>query len=416
MKVLVLGAGVAGMAAAYFLARDGHAVTVAERNHGVALETSYANGGQLSYSYVAPLAGPGVLPKIPPWLLRRDSPLRFEPTWDWRQWRWCLQFVLACNRRQSDLTTRRMLALSFYSRALMHKVVAEEAIEFNYVQNGKLIVHSDAQSFESAQRLLAYQRSLGCEQEALTADACVALEPALGPMRPRMVGGIYTPSEDAGDCYRFCIGLERRLRDADPPVTFLFDTEVQRILRWKDRILGVETSRGVLEADRYVLALGTQSPQLVRPLGIDLPIYPLRGYSLTLPVKEGGAAPRISITDYRKKIVYARLGDELRVAGMADLAGYRPGLDEGRVATLIDEVHASFPGASDFSRISPWCGLRPATPGGAPVLGPTRYPALLLDTGHGALGFTLAMGCGRVIADFVAGRAPEISLKGFLPA
>lgn len=414
MNVLVLGAGVAGLAAAYYLARDGHAVTVVERRHGVALETSYANGGQLSYSYVAPLAGPGVLPKIPPWLMRRDSPLRFEPRLDRRQWRWCLQFVRACNAAQSDLTTRRMLQLSFYSRALMQQAVAEERIDFSYVQNGKLIVHSDAQSFAAARRLLDYQQSLGCEQEALDADACVKLEPALEHLRKRLVGGIYTPSEDAGDCYRFCTGLEQRLCNADMPVEFLFNTEIQRILNWKGRVLGVQTSAGVLEADRYVLALGTQSTQLVRPLGLDLPMYPLKGYSLTLPVGANNVAPRISVTDYKKKIVYARLGEELRVAGMADLAGYAARLDAGRVATLLEQVQASFPEASDFSRIRPWCGLRPATPWGTPLIGPTRYPQLLLNTGHGALGFTLAMGCGKVIADFVADRKPQIALDGFL--
>jgi D-amino-acid dehydrogenase len=347
--------------------------------------------------------------------MRRDSPLRFEPRMDWRQWRWCLQFVRACTAAQSELTTRRMLQLSFYSRALMQQAVAAERLDFNYRQNGKLIVHTEAQSFDAARRLLDYQQSLGCEQEALDAAACVALEPALEHMRSRIVGGIHTPGEDAGDCYRFCLGLEQRLRCTEPPAEFLFNTEIQRILHWQQRILGVQTSAGVLEADFYVLALGTQSAELVRPLGLDLPVYPLKGYSLTLPVRGENTAPRISITDYKKKIVYARLGDELRVAGMADLAGYEARLDAGRVAVLLEQVRASFPGASDYSSIRPWCGLRPATPKGTPLIGPTRYPQLLLDTGHGALGFTLAMGCGRVIADFVAGRKPQIALDGFLP-
>ena len=412
MKVLVLGGGVVGLAAAYYLTRDGHEVAVVERNGGVGLETSYANGGQLSYSYVAPLASPGVLPKIPPWLFRRDSPLRFRPALDPHQWRWCLEFVLACTRRQADLTTRRLLRLAYYSRALMHRFVAEEPAQFDYVRNGKLVVHSDAASFESARRLVEYQASLGSDQQALAPDECVALEPALRPMRPRLAGGIYTPSEDAGDCYEFCVGLERLARSAG--AQFLLNTEIHRLLRWKDRrILGVETSRGVLEADRYVLALGAASPRLVRPLGIRLPIYPLKGYSLTLAIGPGRLAPRISITDFKKKIVYARLGDELRVAGMADLAGYAPTIDEARVAILADETRAAFPDASDFSQLKPWCGLRPATPKGTPLLGATRYPNLLLDCGQGALGFTLALACGRVIADLAAGRTPEVPLDGF---
>ncbi len=412
MKIIVLGGGVVGLAAAYYLARDGYDVAVVERNAGVGLETSYANGGQLSYSYVAPLAGPGVLPKIPPWLLRRDSPLRFRPALDPHQWRWCLEFVLACNRAQADLTTRRLLRLAYYSRALMHRFVAQEPAEFDYVRNGKLVVHSSAESFESARRLVDYQASLGSDQQALGPDECLALEPALASLRPRLAGGIYTPSEDAGDCYEFCLSLERLLRAVG--VRFHLGTEIRRLLRWRSRIFGVETSAGVLEADRYVLALGTASPGLVRPLGIRLPIYPLKGYSLTLPIGPGRLAPRISITDFKKKIVYARLGDELRVAGMADLAGHTPTIDESRVATLLDETRAAFPDASDFARLAPWCGLRPATPKGTPVLGATRrYPNLLLDCGHGALGFTLALGCGRLIADIAGGRAPEVPLEGF---
>lgn len=414
MKILVLGAGVAGLASAWYLARDGHDVTVVERHSGVALETSYANGGQLSYSYVAPLAGPGVLPKLPPWLLRRDSPLRFEPKLDWRQWRWCLEFVAACTQAQSDLTTRRMLALSFYSRGLMRETVDAERIDFRYARNGKLIIHAEQSSFDAARRLLDYQRSLGCEQEALDADQCVALEPALAQMRSRIVGGIHTPGEDAGDCYRFCTALEARLRDEGRPVSFLLGTEITRLLHWRGRIIGIETSAGVLEADRYILALGTQSPALARPLGLELPVYPLKGYSLSLPVADDAAAPRISITDFKRKVVYARLGEELRVAGMADLAGFDTRIDPGRIATLLDQVRDSFPEASDFARIKPWCGLRPATPWSTPLLGATPYRELLLNTGHGALGFTLAMGCGRIIADLVAGREPAVPLEGFM--
>lgn len=412
MKVLVLGGGVVGLATAYFLARDGHAVTVVERNRGVGLETSYANGGQLSYSYVAPLAGPGVLPKIPPWLMRRDAPLRLRPTLDWKQWRWCVEFVLACTERQANLTTRRLLALSYYSRSLMRRFVAEESVTFDYVQNGKLVLHSERASFDSARRLVEYQASLGSEQQALGADECLALEPALRALRPRIAGGIYTPSEDAGDCYEFCLALERLLRQRG--ARFLLETEIKRLLHWRDRLMGVETSAGVLEAECYVLALGAQSPALVRPLGLRLPIYPLKGYSLTLSIGPCDVAPRISITDYKKKIVYARLGDELRVAGMADLAGYRAEIDESRVATLLGEARAAFPDASDFRRLQPWCGLRPATPKGTPILGRTRYPALLLNCGHGALGFTLAMGSGKAVADIAGGRAPEVPLEGFV--
>jgi len=412
MKACVLGAGVAGMTSAYFLARAGHDVTVIERNNGVGLETSYANGGQLSYSYVAPLAGPGVLPKVPPWLLRRDSPLRFSPRLDYHQWRWCLQFVLACNAAQSELTTARLLRLAFYSRALMHDMVAREPLDFDYVRNGKLVFYSSAGSFRSAVSLMDYQKSLGCEQQALDRDGCIALEPALTHIASDIAGGIYTPSEDAGDCYRFCVGLEHALRAQAKPVEFRVKTRVTEFVRRHDKISVVRTDCGDIEADCYVVTLGAQSVFLLRAIGIDVPIYPLKGYSLTLPITVNSAAPFVSITDHQRKVVYARLGAELRVAGMADIAGYRADLDPARIAVLVRHVRETFPDCANFGDVKPWCGLRPATPKGTPVLGRTPYSNLLVNVGHGALGFTLACGCGKIIADLASGRDAEILLDG----
>jgi D-amino-acid dehydrogenase len=413
MKVVILGAGVAGVASAWYFWRDGHEVTVLERNSGVALETSFANGGQLSYSYVAPLASPSVIPKIPPWLLRRDSPLRFRPELDPGQWRWILEFLAACNASTADLSTQRLLRLAFYSRDLMHELVASHALDFDYVQNGKLVVHTDPASFDSARRLMDYQRTLGAEQEALDPKRCVETEPALEWMAPRIAGAIYTPSEDAGDCYKFCNELKRLMTAGRNPVAFRFGVEVERLLPWHGRLMGVETSQGVFEADAYVLALGTNAPYLLAPLGIRVPIYPLKGYSLSLPVADEGAAPRISVTDFKRKVVYARIGGELRVAGMADLSGKRAVIDVERVDQLVSEVKAAFPKASDFRKLSPWCGMRPATPKGTPVLGATPHANLWLNVGHGALGFTLALATGRILADLAAGRAPAVPLEGF---
>ena len=413
MKVLIIGAGVAGVASAWYFWRDGHDVTVVERNTGVALETSFANGGQLSYSYVAPLASPSVIPKIPPWLLRRDSPLRFRPAIDPDQWRWCLAFLAACNQKTADLTTERLLRLSFYSRDLMHSLVQTHSLDFDYVQNGKLVVHTDAGSFESAKRLMDFQRTLGAEQVALEPHECVEIEPALESMRERMVGAIYTPSEDAGDCYKFCNELTRLMTSGPNPVKYRFGVEIERLLPWRGRLMGVETDQGVFEADAYVLALGTNAPYLTRPLGIRIPVYPLKGYSLSLPVLDDDGAPKISVTDFKRKVVYARLGDELRVAGMADLSGRRAVIDVERVDQLVDEVKAAFPKASDFTRLSPWCGMRPATPKGMPVIGATPHSNLWLNVGHGALGFTLALATGRILADLAAGRAPAVPLEGF---
>jgi D-amino-acid dehydrogenase len=413
MRVLILGAGVAGVASAWYFWRDGHEVTVLERNQDVALETSFANGGQLSYSYVAPLASPSVIPKLPPWLLRRDSPLRFKPELDPDQWRWCLEFLAACNSRAADETTQRLLRLSFYSRDLMHELVRTHTLDFDYVQNGKLVVHTQSSSFESARRLMEFQRKLGAEQSALSAAECVALEPALESMAPRIRGAIYTPSEDAGDCYKFCNELKRLMTTGANPVAFRFGVEIQKLLPWRGRLMGVQTNAGVLEAGAYVLALGSNAPSLLKPLGIRAPIYPLKGYSLSLPVTDDRGAPRISVTDYTRKVVYARLGDELRVAGMADLSGRRAEIDVERVDQLVEEVRAAFPRATDFGTLRPWCGMRPATPKGTPVLGATPHANLWLNVGHGALGFTLALAAGRVVADLAAGRAPAVPLEGF---
>src|SRR5258708_10967372 len=260
----------------------------------------------------------------------------------------------------------------------MHELVASHALDFDSVQKGKLVVPTEAAGFEAARRLMDFQRALGAEQEALDSKACVALEPALEMMAPRIAGAIYTPSEDAGDCYKFCNELKRLMTSGANPVTYRFGAEVERLLPWHGRLMGVETSAGVLEADAYVLALGTNAPYLTKPLGIRIPVYPLKGYSLSLPVAHERGAPRISVTDYKRKVVYARIGDELRVAGMADLSGRRAVIDVERVDQLVSEVKMAFPKASDFGKLSPWCGMRPATPKRTPAIGATPYSNLWL--------------------------------------
>ena len=426
MRIAVLGAGVTGLTTAYFLARDGHQVEVVERNDGVAREASFANGAQLSYSYVAPLAGPSVLPKIPPWLLRADSPLRFFPQLDPQQWLWLLEFVLACNRKQSESSTQHLLELSFFSRRLMHTFVKEEeAIDFGYAKNGKLVLYSDQASFEAARRLLDFQRQLGCEQAALMRGECLALEPAIAhptsTLAKRIVGGIHTPSEEVGDCYRFCTGLEKRLKSLG--VVLRFNTTIRALEAKGGKLSAVITDAGKIGAEQFVLSLGTQSPHLVRPLGLRLPIYPLKGYSITLPLPEGGAAPRlsVSITDFARKIVYAPIagagGEALRVAGMADIAGYSSDPDPARLGLLFKEAQAAFPAATDYSRgpqaMQPWAGLRPATPKGTPLLGRSAYANLILNCGHGALGWTLALGSARIAADLIAGNKPALDIGAF---
>jgi D-amino-acid dehydrogenase len=410
MQIAVLGAGVIGLASAYYLNRAGHRVIVIDRHREVAAETSFANGGQLSYSYVAPLAGPGVLTKLPAWLARRDSPVRFRPSMSTEQWLWCLKFALACTRRRSNLTTRDLLSLSFASRALMQQLMRDEpTLEFDFRRSGKLVLHRDAAAMQGAIDLLDFQRSLGCEQEALSADECVALEPALADVRARIAGGIYTRSEETGDCHRFSKGLEAILRARG--VQFSMNTHVDSLELARGGHI-VARSRGTaLDADHVVVAAGAGATHLLQPLGLHVPVYPLKGYSLTYPLGPQAIAPALSVTDYAHKVVYARLGDRLRVAGMADLDGYSLKPDPSRLAALHAETAGLFPQiAASHADATEWTGLRPATPRGTPIIGPTRYRNLWLNVGHGALGFTLASGSAALLAGWIDGR-PDPSLS-----
>lgn len=418
MKVAVLGAGVIGITTAYYLNQAGHDVVLIERNAEAGLGTSYANGGQLSYSYVAPLAGPGVVPKIPPWLLRRDSPLRFYPKFDIDQWRWCLAFLAACNRPQSEITTVHLLRLAYYSRDLIHRIIAKEPIHFDYRRNGKLVIFSDDESLDDAKRTLDFQREHGSQQEVFNRQQVLDKEPALRHIAARISGGIYTPSEDAGDCHDFCVAMEKLLRARG--VTFMTNTSIERIHTENGALKSVATSKGEMTADAYVIALGAAAAGIAESLNFYLPIYPLKGYSLTLDTKSASnvaGVPGISVTDSKFKVVYALLGDELRVAGMADIAGHDRSLKADRVALLVAQAKATFPDAThyeidDYSNLKPWAGLRPATPKGTPIIGASPYKNLFLNTGHGALGWTLACACAKVVTDLIGGKPAAISLKG----
>lgn len=401
MRILIIGAGVIGLSSAYYLSRAGYDVTVADRHAEVASETSFGNGGQLSYSYVAPLAGPGVVSKLPRWLTQRDSPVRFRPKLSVEQWRWCFEFLSACTRARSELTTQKLLSLSFLSRTLMHELIAAEpSLDFDFVRSGKLVLHRDANAMQSAVDLLAFQRTLGCEQQALSADACVEIEPALAHARSFLAGGIHTPSEDTADCRRFCKGLEAVLRERG--VRFLMNTPIDGL---KFGAKGVEAicDGAPLAADRIVVASGAGAAQLLKPLGIRVAIYPIKGYSLTFDLQPHITAPHVSITDFARKVVYARLGERLRVGGIADIGGYSLDADPARFATLRKETATLFPEVAQSAASGEWTGLRPATPHGLPIVGPTRYPNLWLNVGHGALGFTLATGSAALLADGLAG-------------
>ncbi len=415
MRILVIGAGVAGMTAAYSLTQSGHQVTVLDREPLAGNGASFANGAQLSYSYVAPLAAPGVARKALGWMLDAEAPLRLEARVDPAQWRWLLDFLRCCTAERFEATTVELLGLGAYSRRMVHRLMQREALDFAWRMNGKLVVYRDAKELAGAAAVVRLQARHGSEQQVLDAGECLALEPALEALRGVLAGGIHTPSEEVGDAHRFCQELQRVLEAQG--TQFLFGRKALRVLLSGGRAVGVETMEGPLRADALVLAGGAAAVHLLRPHGIRLPIYPLRGYSLTLPVEPWHSAPRLSITDAHHKIVFAPLqdrgGHQLRVAGMVDLAGENTSQPTRRLATLARQAEAAFPAAADWSRAKSWAGLRPATPDGKPIIGPSGIPGLWLNVGHGALGFTLAPATAQLLADMIDGEAPALDVAPF---
>ncbi|MFM0239825.1 D-amino acid dehydrogenase [Paraburkholderia phytofirmans] len=412
MHVCVLGGGVVGVTTAYFLAREGYQVTVVEKHTQAAAEASFANGGQLSYSYVAPLAGPSVLSHLPGWLLSRTAPLRFRPSLDVDQWKWCCEFLRHCTSARSRQTTVELLRLGAYSRTVMQELMTNESLDFAFNKSGKLVVYRNAEDFAGARKQMDFQAGFGVEQSALDADACIAVEPALESIHQKLVGGIYTASEEAGDCHLFTRELSR-LATEKYGVRFLFGTQLHGLRQESGKVVAAQTSEGDIIADDYIVALGNGSPNLLHPLGINLTMYPLKGYSLTVPVNLGNVAPKVSVTDLHHKIVYARLGDQLRIAGMVDMTPAGSKEDSARIRLLQSQAQATMPNAGDFSATQIWTGSRPTTPDSKPLLGATRFPNLWLNTGQGSLGFTLAAASAKLVTDAVRGRTTRIDISPY---
>ena len=409
--MLVLGAGVVGVAAAWYLTDDGHEVTLVDRQPSPALETSFANGGQISASHAEPWAGPDAPMQILRWLGREDAPLLFRPSADWRQWQWGLRFLAECLPARTHRNTRECLHLALYSRECLRALRAATGIEYDHLERGILEFHTDAQGFADGVAKAALMRRYGCAREVKTAAECVAIEPALAACRDRLAGGIYTADDESGDACRFTQELARRA--ARRGLAFRGSTAVEAIAVEGGAVRGVRcvTEGGkaqVLAADAYVVALGSYSPLLLRPIGVPAPIYPLKGYSATIDIGDHRGAPTASLTDIASRIVISRLGGRLRIAGTAELSGYGTELNAVRCEALLRRIFALFPDAGERGSAQFWAGLRPATPSNVPLVGRTRYPNLFLDTGHGTLGWTMACGAGRAVADVIAGRRPEV--------
>jgi D-amino-acid dehydrogenase len=396
---VIVGAGIVGLCTAWRLQRDGWQVSVIDQG-APGSGASGGNGAQLSYSYVHPLADASIWRQLPHLLLSSDSPLTFRPQPDPHQWAWALRFLVACRTSVSHATTAQLLTLAAESRSAFEHMLQEEALDCDFATSGKLVLYPDETSFGAAQRQLDLQRRLGGGlQQAVTPTQCAAIEPALQGYTPRFAGGIHTPSECAADCLKVCEGLHARLTTRG--VRFEVGRRVRGWVREGNRVTAVRTADGDIRADVFVLAAGTGSARLGAALGMDVPVYPLKGYSITLPVgTSGNAAPRVSVTDIARKVVFARLGERLRVAGMVELVGDDRRLPSDRVASLLTTTRGIFPELPTSEAFNPWTGLRPATPTGRPLLGrlPGAPENVLLNTGHGALGFTLAMGSAERLA------------------
>lgn len=401
MQVLILGAGIIGLSTAYTLMRQGYQVTILDQKADVGQGASFANGAQLSYSYVAPLAGPGVIGKVPKWLLDPDSPLRFRPSLKPADACWNLQFMKACNAKRSEQTTSESLKLAYLSRDLYHKLFTQEKLEVDFSATGKLVLHRSQASMDSAVNQLEVQRRLGAEpQSALSTQECLEREPALADITTQIVGGIYTPSEEAADTYKVCQGLKTILEKNG--VTFLFKQAVRKFERQSDNRVRIRLHNGeTVNAEYIIVCLGVESTALLADIGINVPVQALKGYSLTLAIENPSYAPHLSITDFERKVVYARLGNRLRVAGMADLVGIDYRIDRQRIRVLIQEAQAVFGQAGDYQKATQWAGLRPATPLGKPIIDKTGFKNLYLNIGHGALGFTLATGSAQILSDLL---------------
>jgi D-amino-acid dehydrogenase len=406
MHVLILGSGVIGTTTAYYLARAGHQVTVVDRQPGVALETSFANAGEVSPGYSAPWAGPGVPLKAIKWLLMQHRPLVIKSLLDPAMWRWGLQMLRNCTTDRYRINKARMVRLAEYSRDCLRELRADTGIRYDERSLGTLQLFRTHKQLDGVGKDIEILKEYGMPFEVLDRDGYLRHEPALALVKEKFVGALRLPGDETGDCHMFTQHLATLAQGLG--VDFRFGVTIAGIDHVNGDIAGVRTDRGTLTADRYVVALGSYSAKLVAPLGIDIPVYPVKGFSITVPITDASKAPASTIMDETHKVAVTRLGDRIRVGGMAQLSGFDLELEAPRRRTLEFVVKDLFPHGGDVAKAEFWTGLRPMTPDGTPIVGATRYPRLYLSTGHGTLGWTMAAGTGRVIADLLSGRTPEI--------
>ncbi|WP_027549519.1 D-amino acid dehydrogenase [Bradyrhizobium sp. WSM2254] len=409
MKVLILGSGVIGVTSAYYLARAGHEVTVVDRQPEPALETSFANAGEVSPGYSSPWAGPGVPVKAVKWLLMKHGPLVIRPKLDPVMWVWLLKMLRNCTSARYAVNKSRMIPIAEYSRDCLRDLRRDIGIQYDERSQGTLQLFRYQAQLDGTGEDIAVLKQYGVPFEVLSREGCIAVEPALAGVKEKFAGGLRLPQDETGDCHMFTQALAKHAQALG--VRFMFNTGIDRIVTDGARVSGVATSAGLLQADAYVLALGSWSSRLAAPLGISLPVYPVKGYSITVPIKDASGAPESTVMDESYKVAITRLGNRIRVGGTAEISGYSSKLYDARRATLDHSLTELFPRGGDLSKATFWSGLRPMTPDGPPVIGPTQYANLHLNTGHGTLGWTMSCGSGRVLADMLSGKKPDIDVS-----
>lgn len=407
MKVIVIGAGVVGTTTAWYLSQAGHEVTVIDRQPGAGQETSFANGGQISVSHAEPWANPGAIGKILRWMGQEDAPLLFRWRLDPELMRWGLRFLGECTATRTRANIRAIVNLAIYSRSCLQELREQTEIEYDQLTRGILHFYTDAREYHHAAMAAELMRDYGLDRRPVDAAACVQIEPALDDARHLIVGGHFTPSDESGDAHLFTRQLAALAKAQG--VQFLMGTPIARLCGNATRIEGVERYNGErLQADAYVVACGSFSNSLLAPLGLSVPIYPAKGYSATFALAEGdNFAPTVSLTDDGRKIVFSRLGNRLRVAGTAEMNGYNMGLNTVRCVAIAERTRQIFPHLRTVGEPEYWTGLRPATPSNVPLIGRAQPANLFLNTGHGTLGWTMACGSGKALADMISGVRPE---------
>ncbi len=410
MRVSVLGAGVIGVSTAYFLAKDGHDVTVIDRADGAARETSFANGGQISVSHTDPWASPDNLRKVLGWLGDQDAPLVFKPSLDPALLRWIWLYLRNCTTARAALNTERMLRIAAYSQHIHGRLRDEISAPYEARQTGIVHIYRQQNSYAKALKQAEAVTALGIERVPITKERALQIEPALGGAMDSLCGIIYAPTDESGNARVFTENVMAACQKMG--VTFQFQTTVQEILSDGACVSGVRTDQGEVASDNLVVAMGSYSPLLLRPLGLKLPVYPAKGYSVTLPVGDEHTAPVTALIDDEKKLVYSCLGDRLRIAGLAETVGYDTEIHDARARLVLSGAIELFPNAGDIDQATYWTGLRPQTPDSVPLLGVTPLKGLYLNTGHGTLGWTMSAGSARVVADVISGKAPEIDMSG----